>query len=296
MSQWDLDADALESADHHYNETLALPDLRGLTDCLMPATIRSAPAISDTASRETYADTIREIQVLLREIRFCAGTGLMLLLDGGRTQRDDAVELPSSIPGLFLDEADLAVLLINDNFKPPSTLATDRHTPIGDGQSLGTWFGGMLLDTALLKSHGLLDRIVVALWCYAQLPIATTKAGQRKFPTYNRESLKDLKSTYGSDPHWPGFVELLDAPLTKELVRYRNGSTHQRRAGSVFNGGRERWHADNDHPDAPTHKVTRGMTAIEHANAPLATYREVLAPALTAANAMIQVNQSQQLA
>jgi hypothetical protein len=294
MSQWDLDADALKSADRHYNETLALPDLQGLTDCLLPTTIRTSPGINDTASRETYADNIREIQDLLREIRFCTGTGLMLLLDGGRAQREAPLNVPPSFPGLFLDEADLAVLLINDNFKPPSALATDRHTPIGDGQSLGTWFGGMLLDTALLKSHGLLDRIVVALWCHAQLPIATTKAGQLKFPTYSGESLKQLKSIYGSDPHWPAFVELLDAPLTKELVRYRHGSTHQRRAGSVFNGGHERWHADHDHPDAPTHRVTRGMTAIEHANAPLATYREVIAPALIAANAMIQASFNQQ--
>jgi len=38
MTQWDLDARALESADRHYLETLAMPDLRGLTDGLVPMT------------------------------------------------------------------------------------------------------------------------------------------------------------------------------------------------------------------------------------------------------------------
>lgn len=63
---------------------------------------------------------------------------------------------------------------------------------------------------------------------------------------------------------------------------------HKRRAGSVFNGGPERWHADEVNPGSPIHKVNRGMSVIDHANAPLATYRELLVPALTAAAEMIR--------
>ncbi len=37
MAPWDINPDAIESADRHYVETLALPDLRGLTEGLRPA-------------------------------------------------------------------------------------------------------------------------------------------------------------------------------------------------------------------------------------------------------------------
>lgn len=48
----------------------------------------------------------------------------------------------------------MAVLLTYDGFQLPSTLPTDRHCHIGGGQTLGAWFGGLLLDTALLNATG----------------------------------------------------------------------------------------------------------------------------------------------
>jgi len=288
MTQWDINPDAIESADRHYVETLALPDLRGLTEGMALRGGPSQPTVADARSRETYAEMIREVQDLLRDIRFGTGTALMLLLDAGKAQQDFPIEPPPSVPGLFITEAEMAVLLTNDGFQPPSTLATDRHRHIGGGQTLGAWFGGLLLDTALLKCQGLLDRLTVALWCYAQLPIAETKAGERKYPTFSKEWIKSLTASYGSEPAWPTFAALVDTPLAKELVRYRHIGTHKRRAGSAFNGGLERWHADEVNPDSPIHKVTRGMSTIDHANAPLATYRELLLPALTTAAEMIR--------
>jgi hypothetical protein len=126
---------------------------------------------------------VREIQDLLRDVRFCAGTGLMLALDAGAAQSADRTPSPLPITGLFFTEAEVAVLLTNDPFLPPSTLATDRHRHIGNGQSLGSWFGGLMFDSALLKCHGLLDRLTVALWCRAELPISRTKAGELRYPT-----------------------------------------------------------------------------------------------------------------
>ena len=173
MAPWDINPDAIESADRHYVETLALPDLRGLTEGLAPRGGAAQPTV-DARSRETYAEMIREVQDLLREIRFGTGTALMLLLDAGKAQHDFPIESLMAVPGLFITEAEMAVLLTNDDFQPPSMLATDRHCHAGGGQTLGAWFGGLLLDTALLKCHGLLDRLTVALWCHAQLPIAET--------------------------------------------------------------------------------------------------------------------------
>jgi len=288
MAQWDINPDAIESADRHYVETLALPDLSGLTEGLVPRGGATQPTVADDRSRETYAEMIREVQDLLREIRFGIGTALMLLLDAGMARHDLPIKSPPSIPGLFIAEAEMAVLLTNDDFQPPSTLASDRHRHIGGGQTLGAWFGGLLLDTALHKCHGLLDRLAVALWCHAQLPIAETKAGELKYPAFTKESIKGLTASYAADPDWSAFAELVDTPLAKELVRYRHIGIHKRRAGSALNGGLERWHADELSPDSPIHKLNRGMSAIDHANAPLATYRELLVPALTAAAEMIR--------
>jgi hypothetical protein len=286
--QWDINLGAVESADRHYAETLALPDLRGLTEILVARRGSSQPTVTEGRSREIYAEMVREVQDLLREIRFGTGTALMLLFDAGKAPHAPSVEQSPSVPRLFITEGEMAALLTNDDFHPPSTLATDRHRHIGGGQTLGAWFGGLLLDTALLKCHGLLDRLTVALWCHAQLPIEETKAGELKYPTFTREWIKRLKASYGSDPAWPTFSALIDTPLAKELVRYRHIGTHKRRAGSALNGGLERWHADEINSGAPSHKVSRGMTAIDHANAPLATYRELLLPALTTATEMIR--------
>lgn len=286
--QWDIDLDAIESADRHYVETLAMPDLRGLTEHLVPNRGPSRLTVAEARSREIYAEMIREVQDLLRDIRFGTATALMLLLDAGKASAELSIEPSASVPGLFLTEGEMAVLLTNDDFHPPSTLVTERHRHIGDGQTLGAWFAGLLLDTALLKCHGLLDRLTVALWCHAHLPIAETKAGELKYPAFTREWIKGLTATYGSDPAWPKYSALIDTPLAKELVRYRHSGTHKRRAGSAFNGGLERWHADETSRDAPVHKVIRGMSAIDHANAPLATYRELLLPALTTAAEMIR--------
>jgi len=67
MAPWDINPDAIESADRHYVETLALPDLRGLTEGLAPRGGAAQPTV-DARSRETYAEMIREVQDLLREI------------------------------------------------------------------------------------------------------------------------------------------------------------------------------------------------------------------------------------
>lgn len=286
--QWDINPEAIQSADRHYAETLALPDLRGLTEALESRRRPPNPTATDAKAREIYAEMIREIQDLLREIRFGTGTALMLLFDASITPKDPPSEPPPSVPGLFITEGEMAMLLTNDNFHPPGMLATDRHLHIGGGQTLGAWFGGLMLDTALLKCHGLLDRLTVALWCHAQLPIDETKAGEMKYPTFTREWIKRLKASYEPDPAWSSFSDLLDTPLAKELVSYRHTGTHKRRAGSALNGGFERWHADEINPESPIHKVSHGMSVIDHANAPLATYRELLLPALTAATKMIQ--------
>ena len=288
MTQWNLDARAVASADRHYADSLALPDLRGLTDGLVPRTAAAPPMITDVESRETYAEMVREVQDLLRDIRFCTATGLMLAFDAGAAARSDQLPSVPDTPGLFITEAEMAVLLTNADFVPPSTLATDRHRHIGSGQTLGSWFGGLMFDTALLKCHGLLDRLTVTLWCRVELPITRTKAGELRYPTFNKETLKDLRPAYDHDPDWASFVGLIDTPPAQELNRYRHTATHQRRAGSAFNGGLERWHADDTNTDAPQHKLTHGMTALQHANAPLATYQELVLPALTTATGMIQ--------
>lgn len=202
MAQWDINPDAIESADRHYVETLARPDLRGLTERLVPRGGVAQQTVADARSRETHAEMIREMQDLLREIRFAIGTALMLLLDAGKAQHDLPIKSPPSVPGLFITEAEMAVLLTNDDFQPPSRLASDRHRNIGGGQALGAWSAGMLLDTALHKCHGLLDRLTVALWCHAQLPIAETKAGELKYPAFTKESIKGLTASYASDPDW----------------------------------------------------------------------------------------------
>lgn len=136
VNQWNIDVDALKSADRHYYETLALPDLRGFTDGLISATKDAAPLITDDVFREIYVDMVREIQDLLRDIRFCTGVGMMLLLDAGRERRTNPLPaVPSMPPGLFLSEADLAVLLTNAEALPPSALAIDRHQHVGERQS-----------------------------------------------------------------------------------------------------------------------------------------------------------------
>jgi hypothetical protein len=154
------------------------------------------------------------------------------------------------------------VLLTNEDFVPPSTLAADRHRHVGGGQTVGSWFAGLMFDTALLKCHGLLDRLTVALWCRAELPISQTKAGELRYPTFNKETMKGLCPAYGHDPDWSKFLGLIDPPTAQELNRYRHTATHKRRAGSAFNGGLERWHADETNTDAPHHKLTHGMTGL----------------------------------
>src|SRR5699024_6373933 len=141
----------------------------------------------------------------------------MLLFDAGKAPREPSAGLSPSVPGLFITEGEMAALLTNDDFHPPSTLVADRHRNVGGGQTLGAWFGGLLLDTALLKCHGLLDRLTVALWCHAQLPIDETKAGELRYPAFTREWIRRLRTSYGSDPSWPMFSALIDTQLAKEL-------------------------------------------------------------------------------
>lgn len=147
-----------------------------------------------------------------------------------------------------------------------------------------------MLDVALAKSHGLLDRVVTALWCRAELPIQQTKFGPR-YPAFNGASIRDLADAYSSDRDWTNFSALLTVPVAEDLIRYRHDGAHKRRAGSTFNLGRERWHADESGTVPPNHKVIRGMTAVDHANAPLATYHDLIYAALTISAAMIQRRQ-----
>ena len=286
MQQWNIAEHALASADRHYAETLALPDLSSLTSTLLRPRSTNLSESAATAWA-LYAEMLRELQDLLREIRFLTGTGLMLIFDATEERRRHAESFDRpDIPGLFITESEIAALLVNDDFHRPSTLATDRHRHVGDGETLGSWFGGTLLDIALTKCHGALDRLVTALWCHAELPIRESKRGQI-YPNFTRENLKELGKAYDADPSWEKFFALIDTTVAQELTRFRHDGTHKRRAGSALNGGRERWQADMVNTEQARHRVTRGMTVVEHANAPLVTYRELLVPAMTIAVELI---------
>lgn len=69
MPQWEIDSDALESADRYFAKTLAAPDLRGLTDSLLPPRIRQTASITDTTSREVYAGPVAGGMLTLTPVR-----------------------------------------------------------------------------------------------------------------------------------------------------------------------------------------------------------------------------------
>ena len=218
-----------------------------------------------------YIDFFR----LVEEIRFETGLAYLLLEDYDRkAARGDAParrksELPFPLPA----ESIALLLKFYREAPSPADLFTDPYSEMTGSRLLGDWFAGQVLDSVLVREVAACDRLATMLWTRVEQPIRTSKAGREFFPTFRRETLKELAPHYEQAPAWPDLLELTSHKLFAFAKDLRDDFTHARRVASALHGEQFTTFFRDD-------TVSVGVDANEHLAIALALYGEILRPAV----------------
>lgn len=265
-----------ESADlwHGHLEHISLEGLTG------PLMRREADALPSDL-RDIFAETITDLADLIDEIRFSGALAALLIADHTLQQReaelddDRAQARENALPVE-------AMALLRNYFAAmpmPATLFEDPHTPMAGQRVLSRWFAGQLIDSALFRLVAGLDRLAVLLTSAAGKRFAVGKDGLR-YPAFRAGDLEKLKSAY-PEALWEKVRALTDHPLFKFLMDARNGFTHSRRLYSELHG---HYRIVYGVPDIAGEErdlsVQEGIDPAMHLAVLLATYNEILRPAI----------------
>lgn len=243
-----------------------------------------ATAIPDPALRAHYFDALLELHRLLEEYRFHVSLAHLLVLDIGPSieaglaeprRLDPMVDAAGGMP----DES--RALLLPYMREAPSAveLFDEPHLLTTGGRRLSGWFGGQLIDDALVRGIAALDRIATMLWVRVSRPIATTARGVPLLPGFSRHTLDKLNRAY-TDADWQTLVDLTDHVLFAQVKRIRNDFTHARRIASELHGERyvSRYFGD----------PMQGLDAGLHLALGVGFYALILVPAVDAARALLR--------
>ena len=238
---FEIDPEAIAETNSVEHQDFAVPDYSGLSDVVFPYPENKVRVINDPDLRRTYIDALLDLHHLVDEYRFESLLALTILRD--YVLKRDRGEVPAPDPqdrqfeALGMPVAVLAVLRSYSREPPsPSELFRDPHQEMAGNRVLSRWFAAQLIDSALYRGIAACDRLAILLRCEAELPVARTRAGERRQPSFSKRELGELDSAYTDFAHWP---ELRDLPVDElfEFVKQeRNGFTHERRRPSELHG------------------------------------------------------------
>jgi hypothetical protein len=296
-----LDQEAVAQSRQLLETHLAAIDLSGLEPRGTPT-----PSVEGAAPHATaYEDALVDLRYLLDEIRFSTALASLLIWDfrfkverGEATENDPFSDLISSFearPGLASDVPDLIskmpmpspvltfLAVYGDDALPSADRLFTHPTEHFGFRTLGPWFGGQLLDSALFRSFGALDRIIALLWCRARRPLHERSDGSPMLPTFGPAAMKELRSC-GAYPE-AGLAQL-EAIQEHELFQasraLRDGFTHRRRGH--FEAGGERL---TSYEQDGERIVVQGGSLEGHINLAVGCYAVLLQPAVSATRQLL---------
>lgn len=291
---WSLSEHATNTADLIYREELAIISVEGYNYGVLLEPGQEQVVVT-RALRELYADSLFDLSRLLEEIRFEVAFATMLTSDFRFRNPLPDPNPDSALPAMALSMEILAVLSSYAAAPPsPSLLAKHLHSPMSGGRHLSRWLAGQLLDSAMLRSLSVLDRVTTLLRIRAGLGIHTRSDGSYRLPSFNKHELKALSATYAANSAWAPLKAVCSGELFQFIKRYRDGAVHQRRWPSELHGESTVTYWDPGAPredGEPVEYQSQGMSASDHIGLNLATWKLVLRPAVEAGGALISTPQ-----
>jgi hypothetical protein len=282
---WSLSRKALGVADDVYYNELKTISVEGYSDGVFTEQDEQ-PVVADRTHREVYADSLFDLQRLLEEVRFEIALATMLTSDyRARHPLDEPAPPSAGHQNVTIPAEVLAVLASYAGPVPsPSVLATDLHRAIPGSRHLSRWLAAQLLDSAMLRSLSVLDRVVTMLYIRAGLTIRRGRDGSLRLPNFSIDQLKKIRSAYEEHPAWPGLREVARDEMYAFIKRYRDGNVHHRRWPSELHGETSITYWDTTAKDDEPRAERRqeGLTAQLHIAAALAAWNHVLRPAVEA--------------
>lgn len=284
---YEMDEHTLADLSQLLGTHLAPIELAGL---LGPFADVEGNAFHTDGHRLAYLDALVDLRHLLGEIRFEVAMGAMIVWDfRTRQRRGEVVDndllaeagallgVQSEIP---LPEAALAFLAAHGEGPPsPEVLLTDPHRHFGT-RLLSTWFAGQLLDSAMFRCLGALDRAIALLQARAGIPEVSGDDGPWR-PTFGKPSIDDVARVglYG-DPLLRQLYDVIDFELFQDLVTLRHGFTHRRRGHFAAGGERLTKYRGRD---GTGELVVRGASLEDHINLAVGSYTLVVVPVVETA-------------
>ena len=250
-----------------------------------------SPVMVDRAGREYYSDALFDLIRLLEEIRFEIAFATMLTSDYRvrnpvEQEKPEPLEEVGGVSGMTLSTEILAVLSPYAPPPPsPSLLAIDLHREMLGGRHLSRWLAGQLLDSAMVRAISALDRVATMLHVRAGLSVPRYKDGTPKLPTFDADALRKLNFAYQPHPAWEDLRAVARDDVFKFVRAYRNNNVHQRRWPSELHGEKSLsyWDAGAPPEDGPQpERRLEGLTAMQTINLEIATWNEILRPAIHA--------------
>jgi hypothetical protein len=282
---WAIEREAREAADEVYYDQLRPIEVSGFGAGLLN-TDKSVPFLPEREERDLYADSLFDLHRLLEEVRFETALAVMILVDF-RLRRDRGEVEPfkedRSVANVVMPVEILATLAPYMRPPPsPTALLTSPHEQLSGSRHLSRWYAAQLLDGAVLRALSCLDRVITMLHLRALLPIEHRKDGTIRLPSFERTALRRLRPAYQHSPDWAPFRAIADNAIYKLMKRFRDGTVHHRRWPSELHGEKQITYWDSGGPSrglgaAP---IGEGLSAQDHAALLLATWDQVLRPAI----------------
>lgn len=279
----EIDAQAIADAHEMEHQDYASPDYDGFSDLVMEYPENELQVISDPDLHRTYIDALTDLHLLIDEYRFEALLALTILRDYViKRDRGDAPTVKGSGHEQFDAmpwPAEVVVVAKRYAVEPPNAaeLFEQPHQQIAGGRILSRWFAAQMVDSALYRGIAACDRLAILLRCRAELPVETSRRGDRRQPSFGRGSLSELDAAYQDRAEWSDLRALAENKLFDFIKQERNGFTHQRRRPSELHGERAIiYRGTGDKPE----EIVPAMDAQTHYALAPAFYNEVLRPAV----------------
>lgn len=283
-AEWRFSDEALAASDQVYLQDLPRLRLDPFTQGMLAGT-NGTPFLPTREQREIYADVLYDLGQLLDEVRFEVALAAMLLVEW-RVARDAGhVEALYEAPAGVTMSVEIMAALLPFTLPPPppSKLFRDPHAVMSGRRHLSRWVGAQLLDSAALRSLSVLDRLTTLLHLRAGIPIRARRDGTWEYPGFSPAAVRALEPHCAHKQEWPQFAALLHDDYYRLVKKFRDVAVHQRRWPSELHGEADASYWDAGLPpgadDVPERRVA-GLSAQDHLALLLATWEQVLSPAV----------------
>jgi hypothetical protein len=180
-----------------------------------------------------FQDSLSEIVNQIDEARFLSAISWAYLQDMSDEFKEfSAGQSPISIHGLV--GALLAAHVNYDN--PPSILFQNPSANLAKNRKMGTWFAANLLDSAIIRQLGVIDRILAILFVMLEIKFDTFKnSNEIIYPTASRKYLDLLYEKVSSEDK-KRLTDILETQDFEHLKDFRNRFLHRSRVESELHG------------------------------------------------------------